>query len=172
MAAIISFLAEKTDQLLGLSLSPGELGWMQMTVRAVIVFTFGVLIVRLGDRRLLGKNAGFDMLLVVILGSVLSRAVNGDAAFFPTLGVSAVLVFMHHLVARLACKSHWFSRFIKGQPYVVVSNGELVPKALAEANVTRDDLDENLRLNGGVADLAKVREARLERNGTISVVQK
>lgn len=172
MYAMLSSLGEKMDQWLGLHLLSDQLGLGHMVARSLIVFTLGVVLVRMGDRRLLGKNAGFDMLLIVILGSVLSRGINGQAAFLPTLGVSVFLVLLHHLTAVLACRSPWFSRWLKGAPLVVVADGRVRHDALRRARMTRDDLDENLRVNGGVSDAAKVQEARLERNGTISVVTK
>jgi len=142
-----------------------------MSARAVIVFGFAVALARVADRRMLGHNAGFDIMLLVVLGSVLSRAINGQAAFFPTLGASALLVALHHLVATVAFHSHGFSQWVKGRPRTLVRQGRIDARALAQAKFTDDDLDESLRLNGGVDDIAQVTEARLERNGTVSVVK-
>ncbi len=143
-----------------------------MSARAFIVFAWGILIVRLGERRLLGRNAGFDMLLIVILGSVLSRAVNGQSSFFPTLGVSAVLVLFHYFVSVLTFRSDFLSRWIKGRAHPLVKNGKLDEKELRDARITYDDLLENLRLNGNVAGTKDVAEAVLERDGSVSVVRK
>ena len=112
------------ENLLGLHRDPASLTFLQMSARGVIVLLWGILLVRLGDRRLLGRNAGFDLLLIVVLGSVLSRGVNGQAAFLPTLGASGVLVLLHHLLAWTASRSDWFSKLIKGRPRVLVKNGE------------------------------------------------
>lgn len=38
--------------------------------------------------------------------------------------------------------------------------------------MTEDDLAENLRLNGNTNDPRAVKEARLERSGTVSVIKK
>jgi len=159
------------SRFLGLNVQASELTFVQMAARSLVVFLFGVLIVRLGDRRLIGKNAGFDMLLVVVLGSVLSRAINGQASFFPTLGASALLILFHHLLAVLACHSSKISSLVKGQASVVVKNGTIQKQELDRCRISTDDLEENLRLNGNVSEVTKVKEARLERNGTISVVR-
>jgi uncharacterized membrane protein YcaP (DUF421 family) len=55
---------------------------------------------------------------------------------------------------------------------VLVRNGQIEIDELARSRMSVDDLDENLRLNGNVGNASEVREARLERNGTISVVKK
>jgi uncharacterized membrane protein YcaP (DUF421 family) len=164
-------LKETADRVLGLSLQSHELGFGHMSARALIVFCFGVFLARAGDRRMLGHNAGFDIMLLVVLGSVLSRGINGQAAFFPSLGASAVLVLLHDLLGRLALRWHAFSKAVKGRPCVLVRNGRVDDAELRRHKITHDDLDENLRLNGNLNGTGDVAEARLERNGTISVVK-
>jgi uncharacterized membrane protein YcaP (DUF421 family) len=171
MAPMFAEIWEMVDRVLGLHLEAANLGFGHMTLRAMIVFCVAVVLARVGNRRLLAHNAGFDIMLLVVLGSVLSRGINGQAAFFPTLGVSAVLVGLHHLVATLALHSHWFSQLAKGSPRTLVRRGQVDQAAMRKAKISGDDLEENLRLNGGVSDVREVAEARLERNGSISVVK-
>ncbi len=160
------------DQLLGLHVPAHELTFQHMALRSLVVFAFGVALVRCADRRFLGRNAGFDVLLGIILGSVLSRAINGQASFLPTLGASAVLVLLHRILGTIACRSHVFSRLMKGNAEILVSNGQIDDDALKRNKISRDDLDENLRLNGNAGQARSVFEARLERNGMISVVKR
>ena len=171
VSIMLTHMTEFADRLLGLGLLPGELHFSHMALRAVIVFCFGVVVARVADRRMLGHNAGFDIMLLVVLGSVLSRGINGQASFFPTLGASAVLVGLHHVIATLALHSHGFSQMLKGRPRVLVRDGRVDHAELRRNKITSDDLDENLRINGSVRDLADVAEARLERNGSVSVVK-
>src|ERR1700709_2641085 len=95
---------------LGLQRGPTVLSLLQMSLRGAVVLLWGIFIVRIGDGRLLGRNAGFGMLLVVILGWVLSRGVKGQPAFFATMGVGAVLVLNHHALAFVASRSDLISR--------------------------------------------------------------
>jgi uncharacterized membrane protein YcaP (DUF421 family) len=164
-------IRELADRWLGLGFNAGELHFSHMAWRALIVFCFGVFLARVADRRMLGHNAGFDIMLLVVLGSVLSRAINGQAAFFPTLGACAVLVALHHIVATVAFHSHGFSQLLKGRSRTLVHNGKVNRAALRSSKITDEDLDENLRLNGGIMDTNDVAEARLERNGSVSVVK-
>jgi uncharacterized membrane protein YcaP (DUF421 family) len=164
-------IREALDRVLGLSLQAHELGIGHMAARALVVFCLGVVLSRLGDRRMLAHNAGFDIMLLVILGSVLSRGINGQAAFFPSLGASVVLVLLHDLLGRLALRFHVVSQWVKGKPEILVRNGDVDQAALRRNKITADDLDENLRLNGNVVGVDDVAEARLERNGSVSVVK-
>lgn len=170
-AGMDTALLDLADRVLGLNRSAEELEFRHMTARAVIAFGFGVVLARLADRRFMGQNAGFDIMLVVVLGSVLSRGVNGDAAFFPTLGASAVLVLLHRLLGTLALRFHPFSELVKGRPETLVRRGVVDHAAMRRHKITPDDLDENLRLHGNVSGTADVEEARVERNGSISVVK-
>jgi uncharacterized membrane protein YcaP (DUF421 family) len=159
------------DAVLGLDRSPAELGFTAMALRAIIVFVTGVVLLRLGARRSIGRNAGFDILLGIVLGSVLSRAVNGSAAFWPTLGASLVLVVLHGLLAWLTTRWSGLSRLVKGRPELLIRDGVIDAAALRRCSISAEDLDESLRVNGNVVADAQVAEARLERNGEISVLK-
>jgi uncharacterized membrane protein YcaP (DUF421 family) len=160
------------DQILGLHASAQDLTFLQMTCRCLVVFFVGVTLIRFADRRFMAGNAAFDVLLGIVLGSVLSRAVNGQAPFFPTLGASAVLVVLHRLLGTLASRYRPIARLVKDSPAVLVRDGRMDIEALHRHNIEADDLEQNLRLNGNESGIANVLEARLELNGAISVVRK
>src|SRR6202011_5065960 len=101
--------------LLGLGAEPKDLTFTQIALRGVIVFIVTLIMVRLGHKRSLARKTAFDVVLLVILASVLSRAINGSAAFFSTLGGGFVLVFLHRLLALLAYHSHAFGILIQGR---------------------------------------------------------
>src|ERR1044072_1697039 len=89
-------VAEFFERVLGLGIQASDLRFGHMAARAFVVFVVGVTLARWAYVRVLGHNARFDIMLLVVRGSVLSRAVNGQAAFFPTLGASALLILLHH----------------------------------------------------------------------------
>ena len=157
--------------LLGLGAEPKNLTFLQISLRGVIVMAFTLLIIRLGDKRSLSKKSAFDAALLIILASVLSRAINGSGAFFATLGGSAVLVLMHRLLAYFACCSETFRYLIKGKPNELVRDGALNRSIMRKLHVAEEDICEDLRLDGQ-DDLSKVRVARLECSGDISFIKK
>src|SRR5437868_14969409 len=123
------------EQLFGLHVaSPAALTWGQTTARTVVVFLFGVLLMRAADRRFLGRNAGFDVLLAIVLGSVLSRGINGQAPFFKTLAASALLVLLHRLLGMVAFRWSAFSKAMKGQAQVLIRDGELQRDVMRETD--------------------------------------
>src|SRR5216117_1672003 len=100
---------------LGLGRDAAQLTFVQVSLRGIIVFIATLVIVRCGDRRFLSQKTAFDAVLGFILASMLARAVNGTAAFFPTLGGGFVLVMLHRVLASWARRSHRFGYFIKGR---------------------------------------------------------
>lgn len=159
------------NDLLGLDLTPAELGLRQMAFRALIIFPCALAMTRLAGKRFLGRSAGFDVVLAIVLGSVISRGINGQAAFFPTIGVGFVLVLLHRAVALVTMRSHSLALLLKGRDSLLVRDGQIDAEKLRGVEFTEADLLENLRLHG-VGSPAEVAEARLERNGQLSVLKK
>jgi uncharacterized membrane protein YcaP (DUF421 family) len=158
------------EALLGLGRDAGEIDAGQMALRAIVVYAFTLLVVRVGSRRLLGKATAFDVILGIMIGSVMSRGINGSAGLVPTLAGGAVLVAMHGLLAVIAYRTSWFGDLVKGTPVLLVEDGRVLPGAMRKASLTERDLEEALRLGGEPPDPSRIRRAYLERNGSISVV--
>lgn len=143
---------------------------LQMSLRAVIVYIAGLVMVRVGEKRFLGKNSAFDVLLSIIVGSVLSRAINGSAPFFATLVTGIVLVGLHWLFAIIVFRNEHFATLIKGNERMLIRDGEIQWNAMRKSHIGERDLLGALRSNGKLSEPREVKEARLERNGDISVI--
>jgi uncharacterized membrane protein YcaP (DUF421 family) len=160
------------ETLLGLSVEPGNLTFIQISLRGVVVFLATLAMVRLGHKRSLSHKTPFDAVLLVILASVLSRAINGSAAFFATIGGGLVLVLLHRFLAYLAFYSHAFGILVKGKPDVIVCDGQCDFETMRRNHISVHDLEEDMRLDAHLDDLSKIRVARIERSGDISFTKK
>jgi uncharacterized membrane protein YcaP (DUF421 family) len=168
---VLQQIHEVMRPLLGLGVEPKELNFLQVTLRGLIVFIFAIAIVRCADKRFLSRKTAFDIVLGLILASVLARAINGSAPFFPTIVGSFALVLAHRLLADLSSRWHWFGKLIKGNDDLIIAEGKLDEEALKKHNFSKRDLMEYLRLEG-VDKVQDVQSARLERSGEISVIRK
>ncbi len=157
---------------LGLNLETGDLTFMHMALRSLVVFFASLVIVRLAKKRFLPHKTAFDAILFFMFASMVSRAINGGAPFFPTLGAGFVLVALHRFLAFLACHSSPLGQWIKGRETILIKDGKLDPAALRAHSLTEADLLEELRLNGNIGRPTEVAEARYERSGEISVLKK
>jgi uncharacterized membrane protein YcaP (DUF421 family) len=156
---------------LGLSMEPKELTFLQISLRGIIVFVATLVMVRLSSKRSLAEKTAFDAVLIVIIASMLARAINGSAAFWPTLGTGFVLVVLHRLLGAAAYYSHGFGILIKGKAVVLVKNGKLQRKNMSLNHICEHDLEEDMRLDAATEDLSKIKVARIERSGDISFIK-
>lgn len=160
------------DPVVGLlGLAADSLAWWQVVIRAVVVYASALVMVRLGEKRFLGKSTAFDVIIGVMLGSVVSRAITNPDAFVPGLVGGVTLVALHWASAWLAFRSDRFGTLIKGSPRTLVEDGAIRWDAMRQSHISRDDLLGALRAEG-VEGPEDVREARLERSGKLSVLQR
>jgi uncharacterized membrane protein YcaP (DUF421 family) len=127
--------------------------------------------VRLSSKRSLAEKTAFDATLIVILASVLARAINGSAPLLPTLIVGLVLVMLHRLLAIGGYFSHAFGILVKGKAVILVKDGKLLRKNMRLNQISEHDLEEDVRLNAATGDLSTIKVARLERSGEISFIK-
>jgi uncharacterized membrane protein YcaP (DUF421 family) len=156
--------------LLGLGLDNKDINFWQMSLRAVVVFILSVIMIRIGHKRFMGKNTALDVMLGIIFGSVVSRAITGNAPFFPTLAASLTLVLMHWLFSFIAFHWSWFGDVAKGKIGLLVKEGEIQWDEMKSSHITEDDLCEAMRNQGEEPDIRRIKSAHLERNGDISVI--
>ncbi len=158
------------DMLLGLG-SEKDLTALQMGARALVVYVVILAIVRLGKKRFMGRATAFDVIVGIVLGSIASRAITGNAPMVPAMTAAAVVMALHWGFSAVAVRWGLFGRIIKGRSRPLVVDGVVDEDALCDAHMTTRDLMEALR-EQGLSEVARVAEARLERDGSVSVVTK
>jgi uncharacterized membrane protein YcaP (DUF421 family) len=147
-----------------------HLDWWQECDRAVVVFFFGLLMVRLSGRRTFSKWSALDTIVSIVVGSSLSRAVTGSAPLFPTIGASALLVFLHWTLAKLAAKSAKLSSILEGAPITLGRNGSADRATMLRHSVSRSDLEEALR-QVSVGEESGTSRITLEPSGKITILK-
>jgi uncharacterized membrane protein YcaP (DUF421 family) len=155
---------------LGLGLESREINIFQMSLRALVVFILAIAMLRIGDKRFMGKSTALDVMLGIVFGSVVSRAITGNAPFFPTLAAAVVLVALHWIFSALAFRSHKIGSLFKGHHRPLVVDGKINWDEMKSAHISEHDLHEAMRLSGSCADVRNVKSAHLERNGEISIL--
>lgn len=143
--------------------------WWQMIPRGILVFLLGLVLLRLFGRRAFGKQNPLDIVLAIIVGSNLSRAMTANAALLPTLVATAALVFLFWLMEHASARWKPLGWLVKGEPIHLVRQGTRDLAAMRAAAVTEDDIREAAR-SAGLGGLEQVKDAVLERNGRISTL--
>jgi len=163
-------MLQAVAEFLGYERDIGDVNAIQMALRTVLIFAATLLLVRLGSKRFLSQATAFDVIVGIMLGSVMSRAINSSAPLVPTLAAGAVFVGLHWLLNTLAFHIDQFGAAVKGNPILLVDDGQVQQRGVREAGLSDRDLQQAFRLQGQEPDLSKIRRAYLERDGSVSVI--
>jgi uncharacterized membrane protein YcaP (DUF421 family) len=166
---MLTDLLESLGWLLGLDVQ--DYNAIQMGMRAIVIYISTLIMIRVGEKRFLGKNTAFDVILGVVLGSLVSRSINGVPNLFPTIFAGFVLVGMHWMFAALAFHSDKFASLLRGNVQQIVQEGEIIWEAMRKGHLTKNDLLSSIRTNTKMNRLEGVDEAYLELNGSISIIK-
>ena len=149
----------------------GALSGAQECARAIGVFAYGLLMVRLLGRRVFGKWAALDIIVSIVIGSNLSRALTGNAPLMGTLAATTLVFGVHWALAQAAARSSRWSHWIEGRPTELARDGAAIEKNLRRWSISEADVNEALRQRGAQG-LDETALLRLEPSGSISVVRK
>jgi uncharacterized membrane protein YcaP (DUF421 family) len=149
----------------------GDASTAQLCVRAVILFMIGIAYIRIAGRRTFSQATPLDIVVALVVGSNLSRAMTGKAPFWSALAATLLLVILHRLFAMLTLRWTWLAKIMKAEPVVLVRDGVKDPAAMVRHGIGEVDLLEALRLEKAERP-EDVHLATLENNGRISVLHK
>jgi uncharacterized membrane protein YcaP (DUF421 family) len=160
-------------EFLGVLIGPdnGDANAAQLCVRAVILFVVGIAYIRIAGRRTFSHASPLDIVVALIVGSNLSRAMTGKAPFWPTLGATLLLVVLHRVFVMLTIRWNWLAKIMKCEPVVLVRDGVRDRAAMTRHGIGEVDLLEGLRLENA-EHIEDVHLATLENSGKISVVHR
>jgi uncharacterized membrane protein YcaP (DUF421 family) len=144
---------------------------VQMAARTVLIFFYGLVLVRLFGRRMFGKWSALDVIVSLIVGSGLSRALTGSAPLWETLLAMALLMLLHWVLSHGAARFATLSRLFEGTEAVLGRDGGVDGRALKRHAVSGTDLVEALR-QSGLDDASQARLIVLEPSGKITVLKK
>ncbi len=144
----------------------------QVVTRTVVIYLVALVIIRIGKRRFMGDYSAFDILIGLIVGSTMARAVTGTISLLNMVIVVGVLMALHWIIATLSVHWQGFGRFIENSPRKLIIDGAIQDDALLKSKITRDDLMLALRQESHIDDVELVKAAYLERDGSITVLPK
>jgi uncharacterized membrane protein YcaP (DUF421 family) len=142
----------------------------QECARAVLIFAYGLVMLRLSGRRTFARWSALDLIISIVVGSALARAMTGSAPLAGTLAAVAVLVILHIAFSFAVARSEWFSDLIEGNAVFLGRNGQLDHGKRRRHFISTEDLAEALRRQG-VERIEDTKAIYLEANGRISVIK-
>ncbi len=155
------------DELFG---PTGHVSWTQECARAVAVFAYGLVVVRVLGRRVFAQWGALDIIVSIVMGSSLSRALTGNANLGGTLAACTLLMGLHWVLSHAAARWPRLSWLLEGPSVLLGAAGRVDERALMRHAVSRADLDEALR-GAGLEDASGTRLIVLEPSGKITVLK-
>ncbi len=145
---------------------------MDIVLRAIVVFIFLMVLVRVIGRRELSSLQPFDLILLIILGDAVQQGLTQDdyslTGAFLAVGTIALCQV---LVSYVSYKFPLTRKVIEGVPIIVIQDGEPIKDNLSRERLDIDDVAESARQQG-IGQLSEVKWAVLETTGQISFIKK
>jgi uncharacterized membrane protein YcaP (DUF421 family) len=145
---------------------------MDIALRALFLYAFVILVMRVIGRRELSSLSAIDLVLLIVLGDSIQQGLTQDD-YSVTGAVIAVSTIAAVQVASsyLSFRSRRARTVLEGNPIVIVHDGELLEKNLRRERMTPDEVAEEMRMQQ-IASFDEVQWAIVESNGQISFVKK
>jgi uncharacterized membrane protein YcaP (DUF421 family) len=152
--------------------APGASGLGERVVRALLVYAFLLIAVRIFGRRELGQMTSFDIILLLSLSNILQNAMIGeDNSVIGGIVGASVLLGVNLAVAAIVFRSRRAERVVEGTLRVLLQDGVVKKDALRKELLTEEDVKSAVR-KAGYENLDDVRLVYSEPNGQISVIPK
>lgn len=150
-----------------------HLSTAQEGARAVLIFLYGLLLLRLAGMRMFGHWSALDIAINIMVGSALARAMTGSAPLVGTMVAAAVMTVLHVGVAWMVARSSRLAHVIEGRSVTLIDHGRIDHAARKRHLISEADLHEALREKGidGEAHVSNVKVMKLEPSGKLSVVK-
>lgn len=149
-----------------------QLHWLELILRAVVVYFFLIVLIRITGRRQVGMMSPTDFILLLILSNAVQNSMNGgDNSLGAGLVLATVLIILNYAVSWLARRSKTVELLLAGRPVFIVRDGRLDEHTLTKEKVTHHELMAALRA-AGCPNIEAARHVILETNGSISVVRR
>jgi uncharacterized membrane protein YcaP (DUF421 family) len=145
---------------------------MDLVLRAIFLYAFVLLLMRITGRRELSTLSAVDLVLLIILGDAIQQGLTQDdysvtGAVIVVSTIAALQVGTSYLTFR----SRRARRVLEGEPIVIIQDGKLIERNLKRERLTEGEVAEEMRAQQ-IASAEDVEWGILESNGTMSFIPK
>ncbi|HWB67152.1 MAG TPA: YetF domain-containing protein [Mycobacteriales bacterium] len=145
---------------------------MDLAIRAVALYVFVVLVMRIVGRRELSSLTPIDLVLLIVMGDAIQQGLTqDDYSVTGAIIVVGTIAVLQVATAYAGYKSKRFRSVVEGVPLILIDNGSLVDANLRRQRLTPDDLAEEMRQQQ-IKSVDDVEWAILEANGKISFIER
>lgn len=146
--------------------------WFLSTIaaRTIVVFVALFIGLRVFGRRDVGGMNVFDLALVLLLANAVQNAMtNGSGLLAQGIVSAGILLLADRFFGIVFIQNPSLERIFVGAPVILAKDGRIEWANLRHLGITEDEIRVAMRAYG-LTDLADVRLAVLEADGSISIV--
>jgi uncharacterized membrane protein YcaP (DUF421 family) len=145
---------------------------LEILVRGSVIYISLFILLRVVLKRQAGSLGMTDLLLITLIADASQNAMAGQYMSLPAgIVLVSTIIFWSYTFDWLSYKFPWFNRLTEPPPLPLIKDGKMLRKNMRRELITEDELMSQLR-EQGLDDVGKVKEAFMESDGHISVVQK
>lgn len=113
----------------------------EKALRAIIVYLFLVILLRIFGKRELAQLNPFDLVVLLSLANTVQNAIIGDDNSVTGGLIGAFTLLMaNYLIVRFIFKHRRLDQFLEGEPTVLIDRGRIQPRSLAKELLTESEL--------------------------------
>lgn len=144
---------------------------MVPVVRAIAVYAFVLVLLRIMGKRTLAEVTVFDFVVLLIISEATQQGMTGnDFSVTNSALLVTTLVFLQRVSNWATDRSKPADRLFNDVPTVIVRDGKPIEEWMRHNQLTVAEVLEEARGSQGIERLDQIRLAVLERNGSISVI--
>jgi uncharacterized membrane protein YcaP (DUF421 family) len=144
---------------------------MDLVLRAIALYVFVLIIMRMVGRRELSTLTPVDLVLLVVLGDAIQQGLTqDDYSVTGAVIVISTIAVLQVFTSYVTYRSRRAKRVIDGDTIVLIEDGKLIDRNLRRQRLRPEDVAEELRLEG-IGSFSDVRWGILESNGSFSFIK-
>lgn len=149
-----------------------SLPWWEFIVRAVVIYLFLLVSLRLSGKRQIGQLSPFDFILLLVLSNAVQNSMNGgDNSMIGGMISALTLIFLNYLLGHLTYKYRNLEHIIDGSPRFLVKYGSKDQKVFDQEKITTHEFEASMR-QAGIESVDEIKFALIENTGAISFIRK
>jgi len=145
-----------------------DLSVAEKVVRTILIYGFLLVVIRLVGKRELGQANTLDLIVILLVANAVQNGIIGNDISVTGAFIGAAVLFGTNELLNRASASPAIEQLVEGKPSYLIRNGELEPRALFAAGISRGELTAMGRRQGHKS-LSDVKTAILETNGAVSM---
>ncbi len=144
---------------------------VELLARGSAIYLGVLMLMRIMPRRAGGDLARMDLIFLLLIAEAATHGFGEYTTVADALIVIVTLMVWDYVINLLSYRIPFLERLVSSPPLEVVRNGRLLRRNMRSEYLTEDELMAFLRKEG-LDDISRVKSARVESEGQISVVPK